>query len=250
MTRKQERNIIAFIGTVLFMGLVILLLFLLQLSITQQVEQYDYIELAPMEEEIEEPKKEIVIPRQEKNLSVPGGGKIGGGKPEQAASKDEVTEHSAEPIMSEEEIIALRAKQVEDSIREERLKARNKALNTIPTFSDDPNPDPDPVDIKTPKKPETGYPRSGTLGGNRWELSSGEVVSLPKPSNDFNQEGKVVVYIRVNASGKVIEARETTGGRISDKRTVQLAVDAAYKATFTPGDNDRIGTIEYNFTFK
>lgn len=249
MTRKQERNIIAFIGTVLFMGLVIVLLFLLQLSITQQVEQYDYIELAPMEEEIEEPKKEIVIPRQEKNLSVPGGGKIGGGKPEQAASKDEVTEHSAEPIMSEEEIIALRAKQVEDSIREAQQKARNKALTTIPTFSDDPNPDPDPVDIKTPKKPETGYPRSGTLGGNRWELSSGEVVSLPKPSNDFNQEGKVVVYIRVNASGKVIEARETTGGRISDKRTVQLAVDAAYKATFTPGDNDRIGTIEYNFTF-
>lgn len=249
MTRKQERNIIAFIGTVLFMGLVIVLLFLLQLSITQQVEQYDYIELAPMEEEIEEPKKEIVIPRQEKNLSVPGGGKIGGGKPEQAASKDEVTEHSAEPIMSEEEIIALRAKQVEDSIREERLKARNKALNTIPTFSDDPNPDPDPVDIKTPKKPETGYPRSGTLGGNRWELSSGEVVSLPKPSDQFNQEGKVIVSIRVNADGKVIDAY-VDGGDISDKATQNLALEAARKVQCTTGDNDRKGKLEYNFKFR
>ena len=52
------------------MGFVILLLFLLKLAITQPAEKYDYIELAPLEEYIEEPKKEIIIPRQEKALSV------------------------------------------------------------------------------------------------------------------------------------------------------------------------------------
>ena len=88
----------------------------------------------------------------------------------------------------------------------------------------------------------------GSVGGNSWSLAGrGIKGTLPAPSNNFKQEGKVVVQIRVNAAGQVIDARETTGGTISDKQTVQLALEAARKAKFTEGDHDQIGTITFIF---
>ena len=67
-----------------------------------------------------------------------------------------------------------------------------------------------------------------------------------QPSNNFKQEGKVIVEIRVNAAGAVVSAT-VKGGNISDKQTQQLALDAAKKAKFTEGDHDQIGTITYIF---
>lgn len=87
----------------------------------------------------------------------------------------------------------------------------------------------------------------GSSGGNSWSLSGrGIKGTLPQPSNTFNQEGKVVVQIRVNAAGHVIQA-SITGGDVSDKQTQQLALEAAKKAKFTEGDHDQIGTITYIF---
>lgn len=87
----------------------------------------------------------------------------------------------------------------------------------------------------------------GSSGGNNWSLSGRSLKgTLPQPSNDFKQEGKVVVQIRVNATGQVISA-SITGGDVSDKQTQQLALDAARKAKFTEGDHDQIGTITYIF---
>ena len=89
----------------------------------------------------------------------------------------------------------------------------------------------------------------GTSGGNDWTLEGRSVKGdLPRPKNTFNQEGKVIVQIRVNAEGKVTEAK-VKGGNISDKATTQLALDAAYKAQFSEGDHDQFGTITYNFKF-
>lgn len=87
----------------------------------------------------------------------------------------------------------------------------------------------------------------GSSGGNNWSLSGRSLKgTLPQPSNDFKQEGKVVVQIRVNAAGQVISA-SITGGDVSDKQTQQLALDAARKAKFSEGDHDQIGTITYIF---
>ena len=83
--------------------------------------------------------------------------------------------------------------------------------------------------------------------GNAWGLSGRSLVgTLPQPSNNFKQEGKVVVQIRVNAAGDVVEAT-VTGGNIDDRQTQQIALDAAKKAKFTKGDHDQIGTITYIF---
>ena len=97
----------------------------------------------------------------------------------------------------------------------------------------------------------------GTLFGNpvgrgcsSWSLSGRNLIGpLPQPSNDFNQEGRVIVEIRVNEEGYVVSA-SVKGGTISDRRTQKLAVEAAKKAKFTSGSHDQIGTITYNFRFE
>jgi TonB family protein len=87
----------------------------------------------------------------------------------------------------------------------------------------------------------------GSSGDNGWSLAGRNIRgTLPQPSNDFKQEGKVVVQIRVNAAGQVVSAT-ITGGDVSDKQTQQLALEAAKKAKFTEGDHDQIGTITYIF---
>ena len=91
--------------------------------------------------------------------------------------------------------------------------------------------------------------RSDLVMGNSWALMGrGIRGTLPKPVNSFNQEGSVIVEIRVNAAGDVV-AVSHKGGTVNDKQTIQLALDAARKAKFTEGEHDQIGTITYNFKF-
>lgn len=88
----------------------------------------------------------------------------------------------------------------------------------------------------------------GITGGNSWALSGrGIRGTLPQPSNNFNQEGKVVVQIRVNAAGNVVDARCANGTTITDYQTQKIALEAAKKAKFTEGEYEQIGTITYIF---
>ena len=103
---------------------------------------------------------------------------------------------------------------------------------------------------------------SGAGMGNPVGKSEGKVVSsdsdrnayvpgrtvkyLPKPSSDFKQDGDVVVRIWVDQGGNVTNA-QAIDGSISDLATKRLAVQAALKAKFTPGDTPQIGTITYIF---
>lgn len=89
----------------------------------------------------------------------------------------------------------------------------------------------------------------GSSAGNSWSLSGrGVRGSLPQPSNEFYQEGHVIVEICVNAKGDVISATPK-GGNISDKKQIQAALEATRKTKFTEGDHEQIGTITYNFKF-
>ena len=86
----------------------------------------------------------------------------------------------------------------------------------------------------------------GESNGMTWTLYGRNVKQLPKPSNDFNQEGSVTVRIWVDKEGNVTNASilETS---VSDRYTQQLALDAARKTKFTEGDTPQIGSIKYNF---
>lgn len=249
MTNKAKRNIIASIGTVLFMILVLLILWFVRLYAVVP-EQEEGIELAFLEE----------MPDT-------------GGYPSDAPNPSPVPEDAPaapaapavtqptpatppEPIVSEEETLAIERARKEKEEREAAERARKqkeaeaiaKANAMSSLFGNTGNNE--NVGSGSQGAGQKGNPVGhGSSGGNSWSLAGrGIKGSLPKPSNTFNQEGRVIIEIRVNAAGNVISAT-IKGGTISDKQTQQLALDAARKAKFTEGDHDQIGTITYNFKF-
>ncbi len=87
-----------------------------------------------------------------------------------------------------------------------------------------------------------------TAGGDAWSLNGRSLKgTLAKPSAGGVQEGKVVVQIRVNAAGKVVSATIGQGTTISETATQRAAIQAAEKVTFTGGNGDVVGTITYVF---
>ncbi|MBR4520657.1 MAG: TonB family protein [Paludibacteraceae bacterium] len=88
----------------------------------------------------------------------------------------------------------------------------------------------------------------GSMGGNSWSLAGRNIKALPRPSTQFNQEGRVVVDIQVNSEGKVISATIGEGTTVSDYQTRQVALEAARKAEFSASDNKiQVGKITYTF---
>ena len=91
----------------------------------------------------------------------------------------------------------------------------------------------------------------GSSGGNSWSLNGRNLNGkLATPTYNGQQEGVVVVNIRVNPQGKVINATVGAGTTISDKETQQAAIKAAQQATFTTGSSDVIGNITYVFKLR
>ncbi len=87
----------------------------------------------------------------------------------------------------------------------------------------------------------------GVTNGTQWNLVGRDVKRLPKPSDQFNQQGQVVVNIQVDAAGNVTSATLGEGTTISDRHTQQLALQAARQAKFSEGDTPQIGKITYTF---
>jgi TonB family protein len=87
----------------------------------------------------------------------------------------------------------------------------------------------------------------GQVDGNMWSLEGRSMKIMPKPSMEFNEQGKVVVTIRVDKKGNVILVSIGDGTNISNRQIQQLALDAARKAKFSEGDKEQIGSITYNF---
>ena len=249
MTKKQERHITATLGTILFMLLLFLLLWVMRLTaVVPEPEEGVEIEFA--EVDIEEPASRAGAYSAEPTEAAPAAP----ARPAEVATDP----HPASPpehIMSEEETLALERARKEKEEREAAERARKqKEAEAIAKANAMGN-----LFGKTDGTNTTGSGDSqgagqkgnpvghGTSGGGNWSLAGrGLRGTLPQPSNDFRQEGKVVVQIRVNAAGQVISAT-VKGGDVSDKQTQQLALDAARKARFTEGDHDQIGTITYIF---
>ena len=93
----------------------------------------------------------------------------------------------------------------------------------------------------------------GGIGTNgiAYQLGSRTIAEIKKPNYDSQQQGKVVVTIRVDRNGKVISA--TPGAKGSTTTNAYLyskAKEAALKTTFeanTTAPEIQVGTIIYNF---
>ena len=93
----------------------------------------------------------------------------------------------------------------------------------------------------------TGGPRvSGTLANRGGKL--------PKPQPSGTAEGIVVIRVRVNAAGKVVDAKfQQSGSNTADQGLIDAAIAAAKQATFSEieeGASDVTGTITYKLTLK
>ncbi len=253
MTKKQERHIIASAGTVLFLLLVFLILWFVYLTAVAP-EQEEGIELVYAEiEEEEEPAAHSAAYAEELTDAAPAAP----AQPAEEVATSPDPGSAEEHLVSEEETLTMLQAQREREEREAAERARKqkeaeaiaKANAMGSLFGKNPNGTNTSGDGDTKNAGQMGNPvgHGTTVGGGSWSLAGrGIRGTLPQPSNNFKQEGKVVVEIRVNAAGTVVSAT-VKGGDVSDKQTQQLALEAARKASFTEGDHDQIGTITYIF---
>ena len=98
----------------------------------------------------------------------------------------------------------------------------------------------------------TNYDGQGGVGdGVGYDLGGRGKKHLPKPAYDSEEQGKVVVEIKVDRNGKVVSAiAGARGTTISDLRLRKLAEEAALRSVFASDPNAperQKGTITYNF---
>jgi colicin import membrane protein len=107
------------------------------------------------------------------------------------------------------------------------------------------------VDSKIRGK-NTGTGTSGT--GVSFDLGGRGFKNLPNPRYEYQGEGKVVVEVSVDRSGKVTEATAGAKGSTTlDEYLLSVAREAAMRATFDPKPDAPLkqkGTITYNFVLK
>ena len=255
MTKKQERHIVATIGTILFLVLLFLLLWYMRLS-TIAPEQEEGVEVAFGEVEeaggyMAEESEAVPLPASqpvETPPAAPSNNDLITSENEEALALQKAREakEKADREKAEAERRQKEKEAAERKAKEDAAIAKASQMGSL--FGNSGNTTGSGDGQGTGQK---GNPIGhGSSGGNNWSLAGRSIKgTLPQPSDSFKQEGKVVVQIRVNAAGQVIDARETAGGNISDRQTIQLALEAARKAQFTEGDRDQIGTITYIFKF-
>lgn len=82
-------------------------------------------------------------------------------------------------------------------------------------------------------------------------LQGRHFTSLPSFEDDFNENAKVAVNIRVDETGKVIAATyEPRGSTTSDASLKSIASRKAMQIKFNPGEEETSGTIIFNFKLK
>lgn len=104
-------------------------------------------------------------------------------------------------------------------------------------------------------KTSKNYIGEGGFGdGKNWSLKGRKPSYLPKPSNEFAENGTVVVQITVNRYGKVTKAIAIDkGSTTTNSKLRRLAEEAAKKALFNANPNAaemQRGTITYHFIVK
>jgi outer membrane biosynthesis protein TonB len=95
------------------------------------------------------------------------------------------------------------------------------------------------------------YGNSGAGSGGNYQLGDRAPLSKPKPDYLCNEEGKVVVSIAVNQSGKVISAQAGVRGTTNNAQCLLEQAKIAAMKTRWEGDSSapekQLGKIIYNF---
>lgn len=95
--------------------------------------------------------------------------------------------------------------------------------------------------------------QGGKGNGLGYDLGGRGAKSLQRPSEEFPEEGHIVVEIWVDRQGNVIRTFITKGTDIANTEMRNMALDAARRSKFAPDPNapeEQKGTITYNFVKK
>jgi len=82
-------------------------------------------------------------------------------------------------------------------------------------------------------------------------LSGRRIMRTPSFEDDFNENAKVAVDIRVDAAGNVISAEyQPKGSTTSDPSLKAIALKKARQVKFNSGSDESAGTLQFNFRLK
>lgn len=198
-------------------------------------------------EEIQEPEEEVTPPSE----PVP-----------EASVPDVATQDVEEAIevpkpKTPEEIEAEKAAEAEAKKRAEQEEQRkkmaaiaNKLNNPTTDGGGGDGPDDQPGDKgQLDGGPDGAYSGGGTGDGN-YALGDRAALTKPKPVYECQEEGKVVVDIKVDRNGKVVYASIGKGTTNTAECLTQKAIQAAYKTKWQAKDGAPIeqrGRITYDF---
>jgi TonB family protein len=191
--------------------------------ITQDIEEAPAIEEEEIEEKDETKQDEEVI------------------KPEETSEEEIIQEVEAEPE-PQPEPPKVNDRALYKGKSETDGDGSNEGISGKPGNQGNPNGTPD----------ATNYEGNGGEGnGIGFDLGGRGAMHLPKPAYNSEEQGKVVVEIKVDRSGKVVSAMAgAKGTTVSDLNLRRLAEEAALNSMFSPDPNAperQKGTITYNF---
>lgn len=82
-------------------------------------------------------------------------------------------------------------------------------------------------------------------------LSGRRIIVLPSFEDDFNENAKIAMNLRVDENGKVTSAEYTASGSTSSNgKLKEIARRKAMQLKFNAGDGESIGTVVFNFRLK
>lgn len=101
----------------------------------------------------------------------------------------------------------------------------------------------------------TNYEGNGGTGKSGVSISRGlsgrKITSFPSFEDEFNENAKVAVDIKLDASGKVVSALFQPRGSTTSNNTLKnIAIRKAMQLKFNAGEDEQQGTITFNFRLK
>ncbi len=171
----------------------------------------------------------------------------------EAEKKRKEAEEEAKRRAEEERIAREKAEQEriarEKAAEEARIKAEQEAKkNQASSLAGSAFQNKGKGQGQTKGETQQGNPvGEGSFGGHTVSIGRKLLGSLAQPSYQGNEEGRIVVEIRVDASGNVVSAAITKGTTITNETLRNAAINAAKKNKFSTGGGVAIGTITYNF---
>jgi outer membrane biosynthesis protein TonB len=265
MTNEKQNKVKGIIGTIAFHGLLLLALILIGLSTPLPLPGEEGVEVNLGYTDQGMGKIQKVEPAPAKVIPPPP-------EPEKEVKEKIITQDV-------EEAPAIEEKKIEEKKPEKKPEVKPKEIKkeVVPEKKE---PEPPKVNPKALYKGksnaegqggsegETNQPgdqgspygdpkvsnHEGTGGqgnGISYSLGGRGAMNLPKPEYNSEDQGKVVVTIKVDQQGNVTSADPgAKGTNVSDHKLWEMAKEAALKSKFSPDPNappTQTGTITYNF---